>query len=607
MKHIHSSFAVHFITGLLVTIASILPLGASAATCPLKTEKPYRTPSDNTVYLVTAECTKRPFFNPAVYLSHFASWNDVIFVEQPSLNAIPKDPLNFVPWGPLRKFKNGSLVKLTSNPSVYLLEDGKAYTLADEQAFKSFGYAFDQIEDVTQKTLDQFTIQSNPLKTAKDAPASLVFKYANSPNVFALKQTTAGLVKSHLKSMDEVNAISRGDRIATLTSDAVFADAEGTSNTADSVSPEIIAFKIGTSASSTSLTVPITQFTASDNIGVTGYLLTEASSTPSFSNPNWKTSVPSDYTFTTTGTRMLYAWTKDAIGNISASKSASIAIVNPGTDLTPPTISSIIATPTAAGMIITWKTNEAANSTVAYGSTTAYGATSVSSTLVTAHTINITGLNPGTTYHFTVSSVDASGNVQTSGDYTASLKADTTPPLVTVFTIPTSSTSMVVPVTLTATDDVGVAGYLLTKTTTVPLSNATEWSAAPPTTYDFARGGTVSVYAWAKDTSGNISASRIASSVITPGVTYPTISNLNVIPSATSLTMTWTTSLPTKTVLSYGLTAGYGSQITDNSFVSAHSAVINGLTSGQTYHYSITATTAANAAFSTENAIVTLP
>lgn len=580
---------------------------AQGAACSLTPERPYRTPLDNTVYLVTTECTKRPFFNPAVFLSHFSSWNEVVFVEQPDLDAIPKDPLNFVPWGPLRTFKNGSLVKITSNPSVYLLEDGKAFTLATEDAFKAFGYSFDQIEDVTQKTLDRFAIQSSPLTSGKDAPPSLVFKYPNNPDVFILKQEDSKLVKARLNSMDEVNSISRGDRIATLSSDVLFSDAGTTKPISDSIPPVISSIRLGTSASSTSLTVPVSELIATDNIGVTGYLLTEATSTPSISNPNWKTSIPTTYTFTATGTKTVYAWTRDAIGNISSSKSASISIVNPGTDLTPPTISSVTVTPLAAGAAITWKTNEAANSIVSYGSSTPNGFRAVSSTFSTSHNVTISDLSPGATYQLTVSSADESGNSQTSAVYTVSIRQDKTPPVITAFSIPASSTSMVLPITITATDDVGVTGYILTKTTTVPLPNSPDWNSSPPADYNFARGGSVSIYAWVKDAAGNISASRIASSVITPGIVYPVISNINSTPSRTSLTITWTTDIPTRSIVSYGTSPGYGSQITDNSHISAHSAVINGLTSGTTYHYSITATTAADAKTQTQDMSITLP
>ena len=79
-------------------------------------------------------------------------------------------------------------------------------------------------------------------------------------------------------------------------------------------------------ATATSLTVAITSFTATDNVGVTGYLVTQSSTTPSASATGWSATAPNSYTAGATGTVTLYAWAKDAAGNVSASRSASVTI-----------------------------------------------------------------------------------------------------------------------------------------------------------------------------------------------------------------------------------------------------------------------------------------
>lgn len=584
-----------------------LPTHAASPNCSVNANKPYRTPKNNVVYLVTPECTKRPFFNPAVYLSHFSDWNQVIFVEQDILDAIPEDVLRFVPWGPLRLFKNGSLVKLTSNPNVYLLEDNKAYPLADENAFKAFGYSFDQVEDVTSATLDKFAIQTTPLKDASSAPASLVFKYTDGPNVYILKQTDGRLAKVRLTSMDEVNAISRGDRIATLSTNAAFADLiQGTSGS-DSSAPTILSFRFA-SPSSTSMTATISELTATDNIGVTAYLVTETTSTPSLTNPKWSQSPPTAYTFSSMGKNTLHAWVKDAIGNISANKSASVTIVDYLTDIKPPTITTVASTPTASKISITWKTNEDSDSVVTYGITDTYGHSTSSKTLATSHSIEVTDLIPGTLYHFRISSTDASSNTTITEDYTLTTKSDTTSPAVTAFSIPASSTSMIVPIKkFTATDDVGITGYMITRSTTVPFASSTDWLAAPPSNYDFARAGTVSLYPWVKDAAGNVSMGPIASTIITVGLTYPSIDSISATAFATGATITWTTSQPSKSVVSYGLTKGYGSNINDNTYISAHSAILTSLTPGTLYHYYITATNSGGAEQNSGDLTIQIP
>jgi len=104
---------------------------------------------------------------------------------------------------------------------------------------------------------------------------------------------------------------------------------------ADTTPPTVTSFSIP--ARSSSLTVPITSFSATDNpggTGVAGYRVTESVSTPSPSDPYWSTSAPSNYTFATEGTKTLYAWAKDAAGNVSTSLSANVTLTLPS--LPPP-------------------------------------------------------------------------------------------------------------------------------------------------------------------------------------------------------------------------------------------------------------------------------
>jgi YD repeat-containing protein len=74
------------------------------------------------------------------------------------------------------------------------------------------------------------------------------------------------------------------------------------------------------------LTVPITTFTATDNVGVTGYLVNESPSIPSLSDPNWSPTPQRQYIFSSDGSKTLYAWARDAAGNISNSFSATVLV-----------------------------------------------------------------------------------------------------------------------------------------------------------------------------------------------------------------------------------------------------------------------------------------
>jgi len=80
--------------------------------------------------------------------------------------------------------------------------------------------------------------------------------------------------------------------------------------------PVVTAFDIP--ATSSSLTVPITAFTATDNLAVVAYLVTESSAKPEAADAGWTPSTPTSYSFASAGARTLYAWAKDAADNVSA-------------------------------------------------------------------------------------------------------------------------------------------------------------------------------------------------------------------------------------------------------------------------------------------------
>ncbi|MGA2264193.1 MAG: fibronectin type III domain-containing protein, partial [Acidobacteriota bacterium] len=118
---------------------------------------------------------------------------------------------------------------------------------------------------------------------------------------------------------------------------------------------------------------------------------------------------------------------RDAAGNLATLGDFTFTTV----DTTPPTISAVASSNiTGTSATITWTTNEASNSQVEFGTTVAYGsATALDAGMVTSHTMSLTGLSSGTTYHFRVKSRDASGNLATSGDFTFTT-VDTTPPAI---------------------------------------------------------------------------------------------------------------------------------------------------------------------------------
>ena len=102
---------------------------------------------------------------------------------------------------------------------------------------------------------------------------------------------------------------------------------------------------------------------------------------------------------------------------------------------------------------------------------------------------------------------------------------DTTPPVITIFSIPPEHKSLTIPInSFTATDDVAVAGYLLTETSKLPRPEDSGWSTAPPLFFTLSNAEISVLHAWVKDSSGNISTSILAPVKIEPVDMSPTFS-----------------------------------------------------------------------------------
>jgi hypothetical protein len=91
-------------------------------------------------------------------------------------------------------------------------------------------------------------------------------------------------------------------------------------------------------ATATSLTVPVASLSATDNVGVTGYLVNKVATPPAASAAGWTASAPASVT-AVAGSNTFYAWAKDAAGNVSAAQSASVTVTAaPAADTTLPAL-----------------------------------------------------------------------------------------------------------------------------------------------------------------------------------------------------------------------------------------------------------------------------
>jgi len=312
--------------------------------------------------------------------------------------------------------------------------------------------------------------------------------------------------------------------------------------TSDTTAPTVTAFAIP--ASATSLTVAISTFTATDTVGVTGYLVTETATAPAAGATGWAASAPANYTFASEGAKTLYAWAKDAAGNVSAALSAAVTVTLP--DTTAPNVTAFALPATATSLAVTITTFTATDNKGVTGylvtetaSAPAAGATGWTASAPATYTFATEGAK--TLYAW---AKDAAGNVSAalSAAVTVTLP-DTTAPTVTAFALPATATSLTVTITaFTATDNKGVTGYLVTETASAPLASATGWGTSAPATYTFVTEGAKTLYAWAKDAAGNVSSALSAAVTVTlPDTTAPTVTAFAIPATATSLTVTITT------------------------------------------------------------------
>jgi hypothetical protein len=253
---------------------------------------------------------------------------------------------------------------------------------------------------------------------------------------------------------------------------------------------------------------------ASDNVGVSKVEFYEDGALLSASNV-----APYSYSWNTTsvanGSHNLTAKAYDATNNIGQSGNITVTVSNSVTDTTAPTVS--VTTPvnnsTVSGTIsvTTTASDNVGVSKVEFYVNNVIKATDTASPY--SFSWNTTSIANGT-YTLTAKAYDAAGNVGQSSTVTVTVNnPDTSAPTVTAFTLPATSATLTVPVSLfTATDNIGVTNFCVTTTNS---SAGCSWSGTAPSSVTFGSAGIQTAWAWARDAAGNISAGVNAATTIT--------------------------------------------------------------------------------------------
>jgi hypothetical protein len=282
----------------------------------------------------------------------------------------------------------------------------------------------------------------------------------------------------------------------------------------------------------------------------------------------------------------------DAFGNTTKSGDCTIL-----TDAPHLRIDSFEASDlTTHSITINWTTNEPADSRVVYGLDHSYGsATPLDPEFVTEHSIVVDGLQPGTTYHFMAWSTDGNGQTAVSADGTATTQTSD----LQIFGVTVIDTT-----SLTAT---------LSWNTTVAATTVIEYGLTPEYGLSVELGDYFEAYNLAVLTELSpetvyhyriVCTSLGGDQVMTPDGVFQTkpqghpddLVFFKVVPKQVGwdfAVIGWITNIPASSVVEYGTTPEYGSEVSNSDYVTAHAMLLEGLDETTTYYYRVRSVTEA--------------
>jgi len=241
---------------------------------------------------------------------------------------------------------------------------------------------------------------------------------------------------------NNMNANSHGEVAVNTNSFTVTAPA-------DTAAPVVGTFTLP--ATSTSLTVPVTALSASDNVAVTGYLVSTSSSKPAASATGWSASAPTSVTAAAEGSVTFYAWAKDAAGNVSAAKSATVQISLP--DTAAPVVGTFTLPATSTSLTVPVTALSASDNVAVTGylvSTSSGKPAASASGWSASAPASVTAAAEGSVTFYAWAK-DAAGNVSAAKSATVTITLNTATP-------PTLSISTLADGTYTNQDTVNVSG-----------------------------------------------------------------------------------------------------------------------------------------------------
>ncbi|MEP1892329.1 MAG: fibronectin type III domain-containing protein, partial [Cyclobacteriaceae bacterium] len=234
---------------------------------------------------------------------------------------------------------------------------------------------------------------------------------------------------------------------------------------------------------------------------------------------------------------------------------------------------------------ITWTTDVPSSSEVVYGLTPAYGSSVSNSSLVTNHSLTLSNLTKGTTYHFKVVSEDAGNRESESSNQTFTTTDATAPPVISNISVESLTRNSAL---ITWETDQSCTGRVDFGTTSGYGQNQTASGSTTEHTITLTGLNAETTYHFQVSATNaqNITATSADDTFTT--LEDLSISSISAQVTNASATIAWSSNTPSDSRVDYGTATSYGSTVTDASLTTTHSLTITGLSPGTTYHYKVT-------------------
>lgn len=301
-------------------------------------------------------------------------------------------------------------------------------------------------------------------------------------------------------------------------------------------------------------------------------------------------------------------------------------------DTMPPVVSEVtVSNMTTSSVTLSWKTDEVANGYVEYGTTPDYGSqTPLSADFAEHHSVTISGLAAGTSYHYRIVANDAALNTFETPD-----ENFTTEPISTTTPSTGENTTTTEPVPTLVFASVEASRIASTTAaihweTSIPADSLVEYGVTPQlgsvsihstalaTTHEVALTGltsdTLYYFRVVSKPSGAVTATESdlhefttleVPIIIDPAADILSVGHSSV--TSSGFTASWTTNELTHGAIEYGTSTAYGIMATVATSSNSHTLSLSGLSSDTTYHYRVKAVDAGgNETYSLDHTVHTL-